>query len=76
MDEWGHSTLAERDENLNAISANWHPSEGVKRLFRRSKEAIAFSTETGDVIPDNIIVDKVLMVINQSQAYKEVYKIF
>ena len=66
VDEWGHSTSAERDKNLNAISANWHPSEGVKHLFQRAKEAIAFSTKTGDAIPDNIIVDKVLMVINQS----------
>ena len=74
VDEWGHSTPAERDENLNAISASWHPSEGVKRLFRRAKEAITFSTETGDAIPDNIIVVKVLIVVNQSQAYKEAYK--
>ena len=51
VDEWGHSTPAERDENLNAISANWHPSEGFKRLFQRAKEAIAFSTKTGDAIP-------------------------
>ena len=75
-DEWGHSTPAERDENLNAISANWHPSEGVKRLFQRAKEAIAFSTKTGDAIPDNIIVDKVLMFINHSQAYRETCKSF
>ena len=76
VDEWGHSTPAERDENLNAISANWHPSEEVKRLFQRVKEAIAFSNETGYAIPDNIIVDKVLMAINQPQTYKEAYKSF
>ena len=77
VDEWGHSTPAER-ENLNAISASWHPSEGVKRLFRRAKEAIAiaFSTQTGDDIPDNIIFDKVIMVMNQSQASKAAYKSF
>ena len=32
--------------------------------------------ETGDKIPDNIVVDKVLMVIIKSQAYKEAYKSF
>ena len=37
VDEWGHSTPAERDENIYDISASWHPSEGVKRLFRRGK---------------------------------------
>ena len=74
VDEWGHSTPTKRCENSNAISASWHPS--FKRLFRRAKEAIAFSTEAGDAIPDNIIVNKVLMVINQSQAYKEAYKSF
>ena len=66
--EWGHSTPAERDRNLDSISAKWHPSEGVKRLFRRAREAIAYSTETGKPIPDNVIVDNVLLVINQSQA--------
>ena len=32
--------------------------------------------ETGDKIPNNIIEDKVLKVINKSQAYKEAYKRF
>ena len=27
--EWGHSTPAKIYDNLNAISANWHPSDGV-----------------------------------------------
>ena len=31
--EWGHSTPSERDQNLDSISAKWHPSEGAKRLF-------------------------------------------
>ena len=30
----------------------------------------------GAAIPDNVVVDKVIMVINQSQAYKEAYKSF
>ena len=76
VDAWGNSTPAKRDENLNAISASWHPPEGVKCLFRRAKDAIAFSTKIGDSIPNNIIVDKVIMVINQSQAHKKAYKNF
>ena len=39
--EWRHSTPAERNANLETISAKWHPSEGVKRLFQRARGAIA-----------------------------------
>ena len=48
----------------------------MKQLFRQGKEAIAYSVETGHKIPDNIIVDKLLRVINGSQAYKEAHKSF
>ena len=76
MAEWGHSTPQDRDNNLNGLSTKWQPSQGVKQLFRRGKEAIAYSVETGHKIPDNIIVDKLIRVINGSQAYKEAYKSF
>ena len=41
MAEWGHSTPQDRDNNLNGLSVKWHPSQGVKQLFQRGKEAIA-----------------------------------
>ena len=49
------------------------PSVRGNRLFRVARDVIAYSTETGDCIPDNIIVDKVLIMIMKSQAYKAVY---
>ena len=76
MAEWGHSTPQDRDNNLNGLSVKWHPSQRVKQLFRRGKEAIVYSVETGHKILDNTIVDKLLRVINGSQAYKEAYKAF
>ena len=66
MAEWGHSTPQDRDNNLNGLSAKWHPSQGVKQLFRRGKEAIAYSVKTGHNIPDNIIDDKLIRFINGS----------
>ena len=64
--EWGKSTPRERYANLEAISATWHPLEGVKGLIRRAREVITYSISTGHCIPDNIIVDKVLLVIVKS----------
>ena len=65
--KWGQSTPRKRDLNLETINTTWHPPEGVKQLFRRARQAIAYSTTTRHCIPDNIIVDKVLLVIMHVQ---------
>ena len=63
----------ERDANLEAINATWNLSEGVKTLFRQAREAITYYVTTWNRIPENIIVDKVLLVIVNSQAFKQAY---
>ena len=41
MAEWGHSTPQDRANDLNGLSAKWHPSQGVEQLFSQGKETIA-----------------------------------
>ena len=48
----------------------------MKLLFRRVKAAITYSVTCGHRIPDNMIVDKVLIVICRTQAYKQHYLAF
>lgn len=75
-DDWGATTPQQRDANLASINAEWHENDGMKLLFRRVKAAITFSVTCGHRIPDNMIVDKVLIVICRTQAYKQQYLAF
>ena len=74
--DWGATTPQQRDANLASISAEWHENDGMKLLFRRVKAAITYSVTCGHRIPDNMIVDKVLIVICRTQAYKQQYLAF
>ena len=42
-------------------------------LFWQARDAIIYLITTGHCIPDNIIVDNVILVIVNSQTYKQAY---
>ena len=76
-DEWGYSTQEQCNANLDGISSTmWHPTKGIKTLIQKAKAAIVYSITTGQHIPDEITVDKVLKEIVQSRTFITTYEAF
>ena len=71
IDQWVNSTTSSCKANIASITDPWHETDGMKKLWRTVKNAVTFAIQATHPITDHIIVDKVLICINCTQAYKQ-----
>ena len=60
-------------ENRNRMLAPWHPNDCMSKLWRHLKSCANYGFYAGETVPDNILQDAALIVINRSCAYNQCY---
>ena len=55
------------------LTAPWHPSDGLQRLWNQIADATNYACFAGAPIPESMLVDSALICIAKTQAYKQAY---
>ena len=71
--KYGRTTPTSQKKNFDSMTAQWHPSDGVQRLWRQIQDAANYAVFAGQAIPENHLVDAALICIARTQAYKQAY---
>ena len=60
-------------ENHNRMLEPWHTNDGMIKIWRHLKSCANYGFYTGEPVPNNILRNAALIVINRSRVYNQRY---